>query len=588
MNYTENLIVPERTLLVALDTGEYDVESSLDELWELTKSSGAEPVATLTQKRPSPETATCVGSGMVLEIREFCENNNIELIIFDRELTPTQIRNLEHDTDVRVVDRTMLILDIFAQRAQSKAGKVQVEVAQLKYLLPRLSGKGAALSRLGGGIGTRGPGETKLETDRRHIRRRIEALREQLKKVETGRQEIQRRRKKDGTVTVALVGYTNVGKSTLMNLLTQAGVLAENKLFATLDPTARALKLPGGKTVMLIDTVGLVRRLPHHLVEAFKSTLEQAATADIILNVCDASSAEARVHLDVTNEILQSLGCGERPVIPVLNKWDLVEDSDTAVHVPGAVRISALQNEGIEELLQAIEDNLPVKAVEITALLPFAKTGIAAQLRQAGALLSEEYIADGLLVRAKVEPKEMALVEDYLVEDAAFETEEEIEEEEKPLDMTEAFMRNAKLLHELFEIEPLMYGSLGLEYLTGDDLNADDIDILIPKEFLLEGWDEFKSMLECDGYVLIDEHEHTFEKDGIHYSYAQIETMEPFAGIPVEEIQTEEKDGVRFKLLSLEQYLKVYTASAKDGYRVNTRHKKDHEKIALIQEWLDI
>ena len=413
MNYTENLIVPERTLLVALDTGEYDVESSLNELWELTKSSGAEPIATLTQKRPSPETATCVGSGMVQEIREFCENNNIELIIFDRELTPTQIRNLEQETDVRVVDRTMLILDIFAQRAQSKAGKVQVEVAQLKYLLPRLSGKGAALSRLGGGIGTRGPGETKLETDRRHIRRRIEALREQLKKVETGRQEIQRRRKKDGTVTVALVGYTNAGKSTLMNLLTEAGVLAENKLFATLDPTARALKLPGGKTVMLIDTVGLVRRLPHHLVEAFKSTLEQAATADIILNVCDASSYEARVHLDVTNEILQSLGCGERPVIPVLNKWDLVEDPDNAVRVQDAVRISALKNEGIDALLAAIEDNLPVKAVEVTALLPFAKTGIAAQLRQAGALISEEYTAEGLSICAKVEPKELALIEPY-------------------------------------------------------------------------------------------------------------------------------------------------------------------------------
>ncbi len=417
MNYTENQIIPERTLLVALDTGEYDAESSLNELWELTKSSGAQPIATITQKRPSPETATCVGSGMVQEIREFCENNEIELIIFDRELTPTQIRNLEQGTDVRVVDRTMLILDIFAQRAQSKAGKVQVEVAQLKYLLPRLSGKGVALSRLGGGIGTRGPGETKLESDRRHIRRRIEALKEQLARLENSRQEIQRRRKKDGTVTVALVGYTNAGKSTLMNLLTEAGVLAEDKLFATLDPTARALKLPGGKTVMLIDTVGLVRRLPHHLVEAFKSTLEQAATADIILNVCDASSPEARVHLDVTNEILQSLGCGERPVIPVLNKWDLVESSDEAVRVPGAVRISALKNEGIDELLQAVEDALPVKAVEVRAMLPFAKTGIAAQLRHVGALLSEEYTENGLLISAKVEPKELALVEPYLLSD---------------------------------------------------------------------------------------------------------------------------------------------------------------------------
>ena len=378
MNYTENVIVPERTLLVSLDTGEYDAEESLRELWELAKSGGAEPIATMMQKRPSPETATCVGSGMVEEIRNFCENNEIELIIFDRELTPTQIRNLENATDVRVVDRTMLILDIFAQRAQSRAGKVQVEAAQLKYLLPRLTGKGTALSRLGGGIGTRG--------------------------------------QKDGTVTVALVGYTNAGKSTLMNLLTQAGVLAEDKLFATLDPTARALKLPGGKTVMLIDTVGLVRRLPHHLVEAFRSTLEQAATADIILNVCDASSPEARTHLDVTNEILQSLGCGDRPVIPVLNKWDLVGDADSALHLTGAVRISALKNEGIPALLQAIEDNLPVKPVDVTALLPFAKTGIAAQLRKAGALVSEEYVPEGLLIHARVEPREMALIKSYIVE----------------------------------------------------------------------------------------------------------------------------------------------------------------------------
>ena len=236
--------------------------------------------------------------------------------------------------------------------------------------------------------------------------------------METGRKETQRRREKDGTVTVALVGYTNAGKSTLMNQLTQTGVLAEDKLFATLDPTARALKLPGGKTVMLIDTVGLVRRLPHHLVEAFKSTLEQAATADIILNVCDASSPEARVHLDVTNEILQSLGCGDRPVIPVLNKWDLVRNPDEAVRVPGAVRISALKNEGIEALLQAVEDNLPVKAVEVTALLPFAKAGVAAELRRAGALLSEEYTAEGLRVRARVEPRELALLAPYRTDDA--------------------------------------------------------------------------------------------------------------------------------------------------------------------------
>ena len=379
------------------------------------------------------------------------------------------------------------------------------------------------------------------------------------------------------------MGYTNAGKSTLMNLLTEAGVLAEDKLFATLDPTARALKLPGGKTVMLIDTVGLVRRLPHHLVEAFKSTLEQAATADIILNVCDASSVEARVHLDVTNEILQSLGCGERPVIPVLNKWDLVEDPDTALHLNNAVRISALKNEGIEALLQAVEDNLPIKAVEVAALLPFAKTGIAAQLRQAGALLFEEYTAEGLFIRAKVEPKEMALVEPYLTEDTepAAEAEDAVPEEK-----VQAFFENAKLLQELFDMVPLMYGSLGLEYLTGEDLAADDVDILIPKTYLEDQWEDFCGMLEYGGYTLIDEHEHTFEKNGVHYSYAQLEELEPFAGISAAEIEVIENGDVRFGLLSLQQYLKVYTASSKDGYRVNTRNKKDAEKIELIRELL--
>ena len=403
-------------VLLALDQGRYDMTRSLDELRALADANGMDAVAEVVQKRATPEAATMLGEGKVAEARLVCQNVNAAAAIYDGELTGSQIRNLSAALQLEVLDRTMLILDIFAQRAQSRAGKVQVEAAQLKYLLPRLTGKGTALSRLGGGIGTRGPGETKLETDRRHIRRRIEALREQLKKIEVGRHETQRRREKDGTVTVALVGYTNAGKSTLMNLLTQAGVLAEDKLFATLDPMARALKLPGGKTVMLIDTVGLVRRLPHHLVEAFRSTLEQAATADIILNVCDASSPEARTHLDVTNEILQSLGCGDRPVIPVLNKWDLVGDADSALHLTGAVRISALKNEGIPALLQAIEDNLPVKPVDVTALLPFAKTGIAAQLRKAGALVSEEYVPEGLLIHARVEPREMALIKPYIVE----------------------------------------------------------------------------------------------------------------------------------------------------------------------------
>lgn len=403
----------EKALLVALDTGEYEVESSLLELSELTKTAGAEPALVLTQKRPVPDTATCVGSGMAQEMAEICQSQEISLVIFDRELSPTQIRNLEELCGVRVIDRTMLILDIFALRAKSREGKLQVELAQLRYLLPRLSGQGTAMSRLGAGIGTRGPGETKLETDRRHIRRRIGNLKEQLKEVETARGELNRRRKKDGTVTVALVGYTNAGKSTLMNQLTQAGVLAENKLFATLDPTARALKLPRGKTVVLIDTVGLIRRLPHHLVEAFKSTLEQAATADIILNICDASSAEAQEHLKVTEEILRDLGALGRPVIPVLNKWDAVENPGLAAHIPGAVRISALKGDGLEELLVSIEENLPEKTFDLKALLPFSKSGVAARLREEGALLSEEYVEGGLLISARVGERLYALVKEF-------------------------------------------------------------------------------------------------------------------------------------------------------------------------------
>ncbi len=411
--FYENEERPQRALLCGVDTGEYDMDSSMEELAELARSAGAEPAFFLTQKRPAPDAATCLGSGMAEEAGETVEREGLDLVIFDRELSPTQIRNLEKLCGARVIDRTMLILDIFAQRARSKEGKLQVELAQLQYLLPRLGGQGTALSRLGGGIGTRGPGETKLETDRRHIRRRIGSLKGQLREVEAARAVIDKRRKKNGTVTVALVGYTNAGKSTLMNRLTQAGVLAEDKLFATLDPTARALKLPSGKTVMLIDTVGLLRRLPHHLVEAFKSTLEQAAAADILLNICDASSPEAREHLAVTEELLQELGAAGRPVIPVLNKWDAVEDREAAPRLPGAVHLSALNGEGIEELLDAIEKNLPEKTFDVELLLPFSKSGLAAKLREEGAVLSEEYVPEGLRLTARVGQRLYGLVREY-------------------------------------------------------------------------------------------------------------------------------------------------------------------------------
>ncbi|MBQ1899121.1 MAG: GTPase HflX [Ruminococcus sp.] len=405
---------PTRALLVEVDTGEYDAEASLAELFELAQSAGAEPVASVSQKLSHVDSATCVGSGKLEEIRDYCEAEDIDLIIFDLELSPVQIRNIEHETDVRVIDRTMLILDIFALRARSREGKLQVELAQLKYMMPRLTGKGVEMSRLGGGIGTRGPGETKLETDRRHIKRRMETLKEQLSDVEAHRRQLRARRDKDGVITVAIVGYTNAGKSTLMNTLTDAGVLSEDKLFATLDPTSRALKLPCGVSVMLIDTVGLVRRLPHHLVEAFKSTLEEAAQADIILNVCDASSEESRLHLDVTRDLLASLSSLDKPIIPVLNKCDLISDNMTGIS--GAVHISAKYGTGIDELLRAIEDNLPKKLKRVRLLLPFDKAGIAAKLRQTAVLHREEYTAEGLEVEVTLDEIQYARLREYVID----------------------------------------------------------------------------------------------------------------------------------------------------------------------------
>ena len=413
MEFYENEVRPERAFLVSVDTGEFDAEASMSELYELTESAGAQPVGAMIQKREKPDGATCIGSGRLEELKEVCQSQEIDLIIFDCELSPTQIRNLEFETEVRIIDRTMLILDIFASRARSREGKLQVELAQLKYLLPRLTGKGAAMSRLGGGIGTRGPGESKLETDRRHIRRRLESLREQLAQVEQHRNQLRRRREKEGIITAAIVGYTNAGKSTLMNTLTDAGVLAEDKLFATLDPTSRALKLPNGVSVMLSDTVGLVRRLPHHLVEAFHSTLEEAALADMILNVCDASSPEAQVHLEVTRKLLADLGCTGRPVIPVMNKCDLVPSLLDIPMIGNAVRISAKTGEGIGDLLAAVEENLPVSLRRVCLLLPFDQAGLVAQIRKDHVLYQEEYRPDGIFVSALLDPVLYGRVREY-------------------------------------------------------------------------------------------------------------------------------------------------------------------------------
>lgn len=404
----------ERALLVSVDTGEFDAEISLDELEELADTAGADVLGRVLQKRESPDKATCLGQGRLEELALLAKNTEADLVIFDRELTATQQRNLEDALPCRVVDRTMLILDIFAGRARSAEGRLQVELAQLQYLLPRLAGQGVTLSRLGGGIGTRGPGETKLESDRRHIRRRIQSIRESLKAVEQQRVQRRDRRRKDNVQTVAIVGYTNAGKSTLMNRLTDAGVLAEDKLFATLDTTARALKLPDGRTILLIDTVGLVRRLPHHLVDAFRSTLEEAAEADVILNLCDSSSEDAAEHLSVTRELLAQLGCTDRPIVTVFNKCDLpaalpLTDRD------GAVCISATTGKGIDELLQRLTEVLPPDRRKVKLLFPFDKGALAGECRREGAVEHEEYVPEGLSMTVTLGARLLELTKPYQI-----------------------------------------------------------------------------------------------------------------------------------------------------------------------------
>lgn len=415
MEFYENKQEPEKAVLIAVDTGEYDCDISLDELEELAETAGAEVVGRMSQKRDKPDSGTFLGSGRLEELGDFCKNNEVDLVIADSELAPAQLRNIEKATDVRVIDRTTLILDIFAERARSNEGKLQVELAQLRYSLPRLMGQGTKLSRLGGGIGTRGPGETKLESDRRHIRRRIKALEDEFDALEKRRSLARARREKDGVETVVIVGYTNAGKSTLMNTLTEAGVLAQDKLFATLDPTSRALVLPDGRRVMLIDTVGFIRRLPHHLVEAFKSTLEEAVCAKVILNVCDASDPECAEHLKVTNDLLEELGCSGKPIIPVFNKCDLPQADEAAMRLPGAVNISALEGKGLDELLDAVARALPPTRAKVKLLIPYSDGAAAAALRKDGVIIVEDYRADGLYLELTADVSLIDRYQDYCV-----------------------------------------------------------------------------------------------------------------------------------------------------------------------------
>lgn len=416
MELYENKQEPEKAVLIAVDTGDYDCEISLDELEELALTAGAEVIGRMWQKKEKPDPGTYLGTGRLEELSEFCENNEAELVIADSELSPAQLRSIEKATKVRVIDRTTLILDIFADRARSNEGKLQVELAQLRYSLPRLTGQGTKLSRLGGGIGTRGPGETKLETDKRHIRRRIKSLEDSLEALEKRRGLARARREKDGVETVVIVGYTNAGKSTLMNTLTDAGVLAQDKLFATLDPTSRALTLPDGRKVMLIDTVGFIRRLPHHLVEAFKSTLEEAACAKVILNVSDASDPECPEHIRVTNELLDELGCSGKPIIPVYNKCDLLPEGASLFFESDAVAISAIDGRGLDKLLTAIQKALPPTRARAKMLIPYSDGSAASALRKDSVIISEEYRENGLYFELIADAAMIDRYQSYCVE----------------------------------------------------------------------------------------------------------------------------------------------------------------------------
>lgn len=410
----ENHLQPEQAVLVAVDSGDYDYLSSIAELTELAQTAGADVLDSFVQSRPNPDSATFVGEGKLKEIKMFCEEHAVTLLIFDDELTGSQIRNIEDFTGIRTIDRTTLILDIFAQRARSREGRLQVELAQQKYRLPRLSGLGTQLSRLGGGIGTRGPGETKLESDRRHIRRRIHALEEALQELSDQRMRTRERRKKNNAITVALVGYTNVGKSTLLNQLTSSDVYVQNQLFATLDPTARELVLPNGQHVILVDTVGLIQRLPHQLVEAFHSTLEAAADADLILNVCDYTSASVDRQIEVTKDLLAELACGDTPLITVYNKIDRAA-GEIPLSNNRAVFLSAIDPHTFPPLLRAMEHALSERLCVLHLLIPYSDGSILHLIREKGQILSQDYAADGIRVTASINRQYQKTLSEYLL-----------------------------------------------------------------------------------------------------------------------------------------------------------------------------
>ncbi len=398
----------ERVILVGVSEQEGDdAEDSVAELAELAKTAGAAVAGTLIQKREQIHPGTYVGTGKVAEIAELAERTAATGIVCDDELTPAQLKNLERMLDLKVMDRTLLILDIFAARATTSEGKIQVELAQLRYRLSRLTGLGRSMSRLGGGIGTRGPGEKKLETDRRLIKDRIAQLNRELKEVQKHRETQRAKREKGHVPVAAIVGYTNAGKSTLLNRLTDAAVLAEDKLFATLDPTTRMLALPGRQEILLTDTVGFIRKLPHHLIEAFRSTLEEAKHADYILHVVDASNPQREKQMHIVYDTLYRLGVQEKPIVTLFNKQDIVTDREPLRDFKAdyTLPVTAKTGEGVEELKELLCKLLRDKKVLLEQTVPYGEGGVLEQIRRQGELLEEEYRPEGIYIRAYVTPE---------------------------------------------------------------------------------------------------------------------------------------------------------------------------------------
>lgn len=397
--------IQERVLLIGVRTGEADdTDGSLDELEELVKTAGALTVGRVIQNREAVHPTTYIGKGKIDEVRALAAETDASGVVCDDELSPVQLRELEDELQMKVMDRTLVILDIFAGRATTSEGKIQVELAQLKYRLTRLTGLGRSLSRLGGGIGTRGPGEKKLEMDRRLIRDRIAQLNRELKEVKRHREVTRTKREKQSVPVAAIVGYTNAGKSTLLNTLTDAGVLEEDKLFATLDPTTRSLTLSGRQEILLTDTVGFIRKLPHHLIEAFKSTLEEAKYADIILHVVDASNPQMDVHMHVVYETLRELGVKDKKIITLFNKQDARTENGILrdFKADRTLPISARTGQGLDELKELLGELLRENKVYVERILSYANAGLVNLIRGKGELLSEAYEEDGIHVKAYV------------------------------------------------------------------------------------------------------------------------------------------------------------------------------------------